>query len=528
MKYAPLVIVAVAIVAAGLGSARGQDARPSVGFEELKALYRDAPLVVLFQVEAVQANPTVAPRLVWEVQGPVLEVIKGRVLPGKILVHVDSIVRVFDTTRTDMAGKQFVAAIKPLGDAVSRRFQVVGPVAFAAGGQEADVLRKLSQTDVETGSGGTGLELTVRPIDKVFRVDGPKTIEVRLTNTSKESATYLQAPISEKDGRLYLTGQGLLRIRDTTGATVADKGNIALGQVPPPPPKPALILPGANFVETVDLAKYFNLSEGRYTLVLLLNTPDGRTRIPSNGFSFQVGTVITPEPPPPPKKTEPVATPPERPVARPVKTTPPEKKPTKPAADVPDPATYKPGKPSVGLAGLLRPIKATCEVGEPVGLELRLINEGPRTLAVDTRLERTLTIQVESVGESPQPLVIRQVIPWPVDGSETLPEQRAYLREGAFWGRTINLNTLYGRSLNGMLAPTPEEVAAGKDLSYERFGKHLFGFPKPGFYTITATYTVTRPLTADGKPPAAPPKLWWVGEIQTNPVTVEIAEKGRG
>jgi hypothetical protein len=121
--------------------------------------------------------------------------------------------------------------------------------------------------------------------------------------------------------------------------------------------------------------------------------------------------------------------------------------------------------------------------------------------------------------------MVRQVIAWPTDGA-AMPEERACLREGAFWGRTINLNMLFGKSLDDMPPPTPEEVAAGKTLSYERFGKNLFGFPKPGIYTVTATYQVTRqhPAGGPGDPAKEPPKEWWVGDIQTNAVTIQVGE----
>ncbi len=524
MRYVRTVaVIMAALAAAHLAPARGQEGRPVVGIENLKALYKQTPLVVEFQVETVQANPTVVPRLVWEARGAILEVIKGRGLPGTISVHVDSIVRVFGIPRAEVAGTRFVLPMKPLGDIATRRFQIVGGVAFPAKGREADALRQLARTDLETGSGGQNLQLTVRPIDKVFPVKGSKTLEVRLTNTGKDSATYLQAPICEKDGRLFLTGQGLLRIRDTTGRTIPDKGNIMLGMVPPPPPKPALILPGATFVETLDLSKYFDLSAGRYTLVLILTTPDGRRRIPSNGFSFQVGAMNLPEPPEKPKVSitgtavGPTVSPPTTGRKPPTAVSP------KADSNVPDPASYKPGKPSFGLIGLLRPGKATYTLGEPVEVELRLINDGPRTLAVDARLERTLTIQVQSVDGSPQPLVVRQVIPWPAD-SDQMPEARAYLREGAFWGRTINLNILYGKSLDDLPAPTPEEIAAGESLSYERFARNLYGFPRPGIYKVTATYAVRKPPSAGGNQPTGA-KLWWSSSIQTNTITIAIAEK---
>jgi hypothetical protein len=196
-----------------------------------------------------------------------------------------------------------------------------------------------------------------------------------------------------------------------------------------------------------------------------------------------------------------------------------------PALDLPDPAKYQPGRSTAGLAGFLRPTKARFALGDPVEVELRLINVGPRSVAVDARLERTLSIQVQPIGESPQPLVIRQVIPWPPDAM-VMPEERSFLREGAFWGRTINLNTLFGKNLEEMAPPTPEEIAAGKALSYERFGKNLFGFPKAGVYTVTATYTVSRPRTpsAEGQPPHELPKEWWIGDLTTNTITIQVGE----
>ena len=524
-------------------------ARAPVGIEDLKALYKETDFIVQFQVEQVQAKTEINPRLTWEIRGPVLEVTKGALLPGQISIHVDSVLRAFDMPRSDLAGKQFVVAIKPLGDATARRFQLVGAYAFPADSREAQVLRQLASADVEKGSGGQTLELVVRPLQPVYPVSGPKMIEIRLTNNGSDSATYLQAPVSEKDGRLFMTGLGTIRIHDLSGRIVPDKGNVTLGQPPPPPPTPSLVLPKASFVETLDLAKYFELPEGRYTLMLALATPDGRGRIASNGFSFQVGAVNLPPAPPtaerPPAGDRTPAVPP-MPEPAPAARTPPDLTatelplpppvpPVRPVVEVqlPDPARYQPGKPAAGLAGLLRPVgKGKFALGEPVDLELRLINQGGRSIAIDARLERTLTIQVQPVGDSPPPLFARQVIGWPADAGP-VPEERAFLREGAFWGRTINLNMLFGRNLDEMAAPTQEEVAAGKSLSYERYGKNLFGFPKPGVYTVTATYSVARPqkpaAPAEGEKPAAkePSKEWWVGDLQTNSITIQVGETAK-
>jgi len=494
-------------------------AAPVAPAENAEQAYRDATVVLELQVDTVQANPTADPRLVWEAQGPVLDVLKGNVLPGRVSIHVDSVVRAFDAPRADLVGKRFIVPLKYLGPAAQRRFQLAGTRGYPTGSAGADRLRKLSETDMPAAPVNRQLDLAIEPIEKTFPVVGPKVIKVTLTNKGRDSATYLQAPLTEKDGRLYLPGSGRLHIRTTGGELVADKGNVTTGVVPPPPPQPALILPGATFVETIDLDKYYTLPAGRYTLAMSLATPDGKGRIPSNGFTFQVGAVNLPEPPPAAGETE---NPPE-PGTGTVEPAP-AVSPATSGPRLPDPDSYKPGDASFGLAALLRPTKAVYALGEPVAIEFRLINTGPRTLAVDTRLERTLTIRVDADGDSPQPLTVRQVIPWP-DDKDTLPEQRAYLRPAAFWGRTINLNTLYGKSVTAFEGPTAKEIAQGKSLEYERFGRNLFGFTKPGTYTISAAYAVsTKPSSPDQAPPEGA-KAWWTGDAQTNTITIRIAEK---
>jgi len=497
-------------------------ARPAAGIEDLKALYKEADIIIHFSVDSIQARTDVSPALPWEVKAAILEVIRGKILPGQIFIHIEAPTRALGMPRAEAVGKEFVAAIRPMSG-TERRYQLMGPGAFPADSQEAEALRQLAKVDLTRGAGGQSLELTVRPLVKAFPVNGPKTLEVRLTNTGTDSATYRQAPMTEQDGKLYLPGPGMLRIRDTLGRIVPDKGNILQGQVPPQT-VPALILSRASFVETIDLSKYYDLPEARYTLILALTTPDGRGRIGSNGFSFQVGAASGAgrEPPPvePIRAVEPVpdAAQIEMPAPAPVV------KPAGPA--IPDPATYRPGKVTLGLAGLLRPRKAQFTLGDPVEVELRLINDGPRTLTVDTRLERTLAVKVVPVAGSPDPRTERQLINWPP--SPPMPEERAYLREGAFWGQTVNLNVLPLRPQEEFQWPTAEEAAAGKNLTYERFGRILFGFPRPGIYNISATYTVARPKGPEGQPgPGSPMQDWWFGDLQTNTITIQIIEGGR-
>jgi len=508
--------------------------------DPLKQVYTQAPLVAEFKIDTVQANPTVDPRLVWEARAALLDVLKGNLLPGGLRIHVGSVVRAFDKPRSDVEGRTYVAPLKPLGQAAQRRFQLVGPRAWPADSKEADRLRKFATTEgaVTPASTGDGLKLTVKPLQQVFPVRGEKIVEVRVTNNAQDSATYVQAPLVEKEGQLYLPGKGRILIRRTTGESVPDKGNVATGVVPPPPPKPALIVPGDSFVRTVNLDTYFTLPAGRYTFSMFLATPDGRGRLVSNGFSFQVGAVDLPEPPPEkPSEPKPEPTPPEvepkPPEPEPVEPKPAEPKPApaeKPpetpatAEDLPAPHTYTPGDASFNLAALLRPTKAVYTLGDPVTVEVRLINTGPRTVAVDPRLERTLTLTVDPLGDSPQPLTIRQVIPWPPDEAVPPPE-RVCLRESAFWGRTIDLNALYGKKMDAIAGPTAAELADTKNLRYERFGRNLFGFPKPGTYRVTATYTVEKPAKAAATAKDSQP--WWTGDVQSNTITIRVEEKGK-
>jgi len=488
--------------------------RAPVRVEDLKALYESAEWVVYFEVESVEANPTVAPRLVWELKGLLLETLKGTLLPGKISIHTESIVRSFHVPRSDLPGRRFVAPVTRLSPEVERRFRLAGAYAFEAESAEARVLRQLAGAEAERGASGENLHLAVRPLQQVFQVTGPKPIELCLTNEGEDSATYFQAPIAERDGDLYLAGQGAIRIRDLSGRVIPDKGNVITGQVPPPPPTPALILSKASFVETIDLDRFFELPAGRYTLVLMLATPSGIGRIPSGGLSFQVGAVNLPLPPAREGSPGPSA---ERPAGE----APKEK------VDLPEPTAYTPGKVVSGLAGLLQPTQPRYALGEPVIVSLRLINTGARSAVVDTRLERTLTIQVTPLKDSPAPLFIRQVIPWPAD-TDGPPETRAYLREGAFWGQTVDLNTLAGKSLDDYPAPTPEEIATRKGLNYERFGRNLFGFPKPGVYRIKAIYRAERPRHPQPDAGTGEPSNWWSGELETNSITIQIAgAKGR-
>jgi len=507
MKHWRWFFAAAALAAAS--ACAGQTSRPRLTDEQLKGLYDSAPLVVQIEIESVQGT-MVHPRLTYEAAGRVVEALKGTLAPGKISVHVESPIRAFDLPASDLAGRQYVAAVAPLKGAGDRHFELVGGAAFAADGPEAEALRKMAGTSASPAPPPPVQQLTLRvePKQPVFLPEGPKVVEVRLTNSGPESAAYVNAPVIERDGKLYLPGAGALWIRDAAGRLAQDKGNVQVGASPPPPAKPALILPGASFTETIDLAKFYALPPGRYTLFMALEAPDGRGRVPSNGLSIQIGAVNLPEPPPPVSPLTPAGE-------------------AVSAAKLPASDQYKPGQPRAGLAALLRPLKTTYEVGEPVELEFRLINTSPRSMAVDVRMERTLTFEATPVGDSPPPRSLRNTILWPLDGPG-LPEARAYLGQDAFWGRVININWYYDKQEQDL--PRRQEIEGGKNFAYERFGQMLFDFQKAGVYRIRATYRVSRPTPpkpAEGEAVAAPDLDWWVGDLDSNPVLIRIVEPRR-
>jgi hypothetical protein len=515
--------------AAPVPAAKPPEAAPAAAaaasFDELKTLFKDAPLVVQFGLDSFESNPDVK-ALVWQINGSLQQILKGQIASGPLTIHVESVVRATRLDRADVKNKVFVAFLKPLAENTDRRFQLVGSLIYLADSKEAEVIRQLAQAEPPKGAGGKGLELTVRPVAKNFVGGSPKAIEVRLTNNGADTAQYKVEPVSEREGKLYLTGQGTLRVRDATGRPVPDKGNIIVG-TPPPQPAPAVLLPRGSFAQVIDLARYYDLPDGRYMVTLGLSTPDGLSSI-TNGGSFVVGALPA-EVTPPPVKVEPRPAPVVDPDFDPIGEPPLPavtviRRP--PAPTIPDPAAYKPAKSYKGLQALLKPTKAKYALGEEVHLEIRLINEGPRTLAVDGRLERTLTISVQSVGDSPAPLQMQKVIPWPAD-SQDMPPERALLRDGAFWGRIININTLFGKGAQNVPKATAEEIASTKGLAYERFGEYQYGFSKPGIYTVTAVYKVD-PSKISETPPGAPKRdEWWVGDVTSNPITIQILEPGQ-
>lgn len=529
MKRTVWMLLAAA-VAAGASAAWAQTGRQPLTEQELRLLWNQAPLVVQFEAES-RRRTTLDPQLVWEVEGEVLAVLKGDLEPGPLSVHVASIVRAFDRPGADLPGRQYIAGLIPLKDAGRRHYELVAGYAFAADGAEAAALRELAGD--AGGKGRPGLELAVKPMQKVFMLRGPKVVAVRLANNTDDSVTYVQAPIIEREGQLFLPGGGSLWIRDETGSVVPDKGTVKRGESPPASrrPEPAVIFPEASFTKTIDLGKYYDLSAGRYTVHLSVASPGERGRLAAEPVRIQVGAVNLPPPPAPEPEPDGGAGAVDR---------------SRDAGGaVPSAGFYEHGEPRSGLAALLRPTQTSFELGEPVKVEFRLVNTSVRTMAVDVRLERTLTFEVTPVGDSPPPRSLRNTILWPED-EPGLPESRAHLREDAFWGRIIDVNWFHGKGEKDL--PRLDEVEGGDGFTYERFGRMLFDFHQPGLYRIVARYTVRRPrppqveptpeaeseTAAEGETPkekkAEPVPLdmrWWVGEVESNPVLVRITPPSR-
>jgi len=308
-------------------------------------------------------------------------------------------------------------------------------------------------------------------------------------------------PIVERDDTLYLSGGGRLHVRDTLGRDVPGKGKVLEGAFPRGVPEPALILPGAAFSKTIDLAKYFEMGrEGRYIVTLLLDTPDGRGLLKSNEVSLRVapaGSVSIPR----------------FPVVR-------RTADTSNATSEPRETDYKPGRVTAGLCGLLRPTKRRFRVGEPILMELRLTNVDRPMLNIDTRLERSLTIRVREKDGAAPVRVVRQVISWPQDKSDEFAARRmpvAWLPKDAFWGKVLNINSLYGVNPADVEPPSAEEIAGSGPFGYEKYGKTLFSFERPGKYEIAAVYSL--PRSPRGEPRG---EHLWTGTVITNTVVIEV------
>lgn len=476
------------------------DGLSSSAVKKLRKITKDAPLVVLGKIKSLKADPTISQRLAWELTAQVVEVLKGKLTAKEITIHVESPVSSFDMSRAKIPGNTFLMPIKQLrpaasagtGPGVGSRFQLSAERVFLQGTKEEKTVRKMIAGKFMDPSAAK-LKLTIQATEKVFTIGKPVLIKVRLANEGASSAIYLQSPIMEHRGVLYLMAKSSLSIRDGKGRSVPDKGTVVFGV--PPSPSPAIILSGADHALTVDLGKYFEMGrEGEYVMSLALPSPYALSIVRSNKLTFRVTPRLA-------------STNPRTKTAKAV-----QRATIKRA--VPE---YKPGRVVGGLCGLLKPTKEIFRVGQPVLIEFRLLNATKPVLNIDTRLERTLTLFVREKKGSFPVRGVRQIIGWPLDAAgKHIP--LAWLVRDAFWGRTLNINSLYGIDAAALEPPSSEAITGKGPFSYETFGKTLFGFENPGRYEVMATYSCRR-QAGDSTPNL------WTGTLTTNTISVTIVGK---
>ena len=90
------------------------------------------------------------------------------------------------------------------------------------------------------------------------------------------------------------------------------------------------------------------------------------------------------------------------------------------------------------------------------------------------------------------------------------------MRPGAFWGKVLNANSLYGRDAASLMLSGKAAVSGAIEPTYETHGMTLFSFDKPGVYRIQATYQV-KPRGGDGP-------RFWSGKVMSNPVFVRVTD----
>jgi hypothetical protein len=477
---------------------QGEEAKDTPAeFEELQKAAKDALVVVVGTAKSVMGNTTADKRRLWEVTFNTTKLLKGKLASKEFKVHVESPVRSFDTSRSSLPGHSFVLPLVKLSaKAEPLRFRLVGERAFEAGSTEGKILSQIAEGTFRKPA-PVNLKLLIESAEPAYSVDKPVVLKVKLTNIGAAAVTYLQAPIVERGDILYLAKHAEIRIRDNLGREVPDKGAVVRGVSLPDKPSPAYIISRASFSATVDLSKYFELGrKGKYAVTVALPTPDGRGLIESTEATFHVGASMS--------AVASTAARTGSPPAVPVK--------------LAEPVVYRPGRILGGLSSLLRPVKRVVRIGQPVMIEFRLTNVLKDMLSVETRLERVLTVYVREKHGSAPVRRIRQIIAWPT-APEGARRPLSWLEKSAFWGRVININSLYGMDTAAIEPPSPDDISGSGPFSYEKFGKTLFGFESPGTYEVYATYSCRRSAGT------STPNLW-SGTLTTNTIVITI-ENGR-
>ena len=487
-----LMILAAIVAAPQAASAQGLGRRYDLA--ELQQIAQDATLLVRAKATAEPVSKGGSPDgYVWETPFELIEAVKGEDAPKTFTLWLKSPLSDLNTTRANLPDKEFVLPLVPAPGGQGG-YRLVGDVGFAVDRAEATTLiRAAGGKVVPPAAGQEALRLRVEPMSPPFVLGQPVMLRVSLVNTAEQVVTYEQAPFEVRQGRLYILGGGNLIVTNTRRSMAVDAGeNVQLNAPPPPPPLPVTIIPGGSYTRDIDLAQFYGLTEpGLYMATMAVTAPDGQALVRSGTVQIQV-----------------IA-----PLAAPVDVPAPETRTTAESLLVPAPEAYQPGDIQNGLCGLLRPNKAQTAVGEPILVELRLLNAGDRTFSVDTRLERVLVLSVKEQGDSPPALRMLQRIDWPLDAADA-PPSLAYLRPHAFWGKTLNVNSLYGRDEASLMQGGKAAVAGAVEPTFETHGMTLFAFEKPGVYRITATYQMA-PKGGDG------PRLW-AGKLETNPIFIRV------
>ncbi|MBN2584109.1 MAG: hypothetical protein JXL80_13670 [Planctomycetes bacterium] len=495
------VAAAAALLALGLSVAAdvsAQELGRRFSFDELKSMVDDAQAVVVAQATGDPVSQGADESgLPWQVPFRVLKVVRGECKDETVLVYVASPISDLGTSRRDVSGSEFVLPLSPLEKLGQGHFRLVQSAGFISGTPEADKLLEVATGKATaTGTAETAPVATTSPlrvriaaVDPPFKSGKPAPIRVTIENAGTEAVMYDSAPLETRDGGLYLSGRGMITVIDSRGNPAAAKDSLHMGE---PTEMPLVIRGERDYEKELDLGQYFDLSRaGNYMVQLLVGTPDGKEVLQSNTMNVQI------------------VAPADLPAARPVD------EPEGPlAVRIPSPEAYRPGEPANGMAVLLKPVKAEFAVGEPILMEVRLINAGDVPVTVDARLERTLLVAVQEQAGSP---AVRQMFQRPSGDDAPKTESYypyAYLRRLGFWGKVININSWYGRDAASL-------VEGGDDKSqltssYERDGMTLFSFDEPGTYKVQATYSV-KPRGGEG------PKVWQ-GKTISNPVFIRVVK----
>lgn len=480
-------------LAAHVASAQGLGRR--YDFDELEQMVSDSEAVVVARVAGEATDRPDSPsRLVWRVPFKLVRVVKGGTDMKSFDLFVRSPISDLGRSRRDLPETEYVLPLVAFSEGGDEGMRLVADAGFPVGTPEADKILEIVGGRVESTT-VIPLRLRLETGAAPYEMGRPMTLTVQLENTSKEPIAYGQAPfVVTSEFELYLPGRGTLIVTSADGAEAPRKPALHAGELPPPPPWPIVIDAREAFRGEINLADYFVIDQpGVYRVTMAVEGPDGKELIRSNTIGLQV--------------RRPVSAPMADPLAGIASPT---------DLLVPQPGAYQPGVPENGVAGLLRPVSSEFSVGEPVSLELRLINMGDRSVDVDTRLERTLVLDVTEQGESPAVRQMLQHHDWP-ENTEATTGALAHLRPGAFWGKIINANSLHGKNTASLMEAGRAAVAGAVEPSFEAHGMTLFSFEKPGVYKIEATYQVKPRMVQNLKP--------WAGQVKTNPIFIRVTPR---